>query len=65
MWVQGGNFGLDKCQCTVQLTLFADGVPSITPFAIFKETGKAYLIQRMIDMLVSNFKRKFGVMSSA
>lgn len=27
MWVQGGSSGLDKHQCTVQLTLFADGVP--------------------------------------
>ena len=23
-WVQGDYSGLDKCQCTVQLTLFAD-----------------------------------------
>jgi len=25
--VQGGTSGLDKRQCTVQLTLFADGIP--------------------------------------
>ena len=29
VWVQGGSSGLDKRQCTVQLTLFADGVPRV------------------------------------
>ena len=28
-WVQGGSSGLDKRQCTVQLTLFADSVPRV------------------------------------
>jgi len=35
VWVQGGSSGLNKCHCTVQLTLFADGVPMI-----YRGTGK-------------------------
>ena len=40
VWVQGGSSSLDKRQCTVQLTLFADGASRVKPFAIFKGTGK-------------------------
>ena len=40
VWVQGGSSGLDKRQCTVQLTLFADGVPRVKPLVIFRGTGK-------------------------
>ena len=36
VWVQGGNSGLDKCQCTVQLTLFADGIPLVMPLVLFR-----------------------------
>ena len=36
VWVQGGSSGLDKRQCTVQLTIFADGIPRIKPLVIFR-----------------------------
>ena len=32
--------GQDKWQCTAQLTLFADGVPRVKPFVIFKGIGQ-------------------------
>lgn len=31
VWVQGGGSGLDKHQCTVQLTLFSDGEQCVKP----------------------------------
>lgn len=40
MWVCGNASGLDKQQCTVQLTLFADSEPRVTPLLIFQGTGK-------------------------
>jgi hypothetical protein len=40
VWVKGTGSGLDKRQCTVQLTIFADGVPRIKPLVIFRGTGK-------------------------
>jgi hypothetical protein len=40
VWVRGGASGLDKHQCTVQLTLFADGEPRMKPLLIFRGTGK-------------------------
>ena len=35
VWVIGGASGLDKRQCTAQLTVFADGEPRVKPFADF------------------------------
>ena len=35
VWVRGGASELDKRQCTVQLTLFADGEPRMKPLLIF------------------------------
>ena len=40
VWVRGGASGLDKRQCTVQLTLFADGEPRVKPLVIFRGKGK-------------------------
>ena len=40
IWVRGGQSGLDKRQCTVQLTLFADGEPRVKPLLIFRGKGK-------------------------
>ena len=40
IWVIGGASGLDKRQCTVQLTVFADGKPRVKPLLIFRGTGK-------------------------
>lgn len=36
VWVQGGQLGLEKHQCTAQLTIFSDGVPRVKPLLIFK-----------------------------
>ncbi len=44
VWVHGGQSGLDKRQCTVQLTTFADGEPGVKPLLIFKGKGKHYKI---------------------
>ena len=40
VWVRGGASGLDKRQCTAQLTLFADGEPRVKPLLIFRGKGK-------------------------
>ena len=48
MWVQGGNSGLDKRQCTVQLTIFADGIPRVKPLVIFRGTGKRITFQEKL-----------------
>ena len=40
VWCRTTGSGHDKRQCTVQLTIFADGEPRIKPFIIFKGTGK-------------------------
>ena len=40
VWIRGGASGLDKRQCTVQLTLFADGEPRVKPLIIFRGKGK-------------------------
>ena len=48
VWVQGGNSGLDKRQCTVQLTLFADGIPRVKPLVIFRGTGKRITFQEKL-----------------
>ena len=43
VWVRGGASGLDKRQCTVQLTLFADGEPRVKPLLIFRGKGRIAL----------------------
>ncbi len=40
MWVKGIASGLDKRQCTVQLTIFADGGIRVKPMVIFRGQGK-------------------------
>lgn len=40
VWVRGGASGLDKRQCTVQLTIFADGEPRVKRLIIFRGKGK-------------------------
>ena len=40
VWVRGGASGLDKRQCTAQLTVFADGEPRVKPLLVFRGTGK-------------------------
>ena len=39
VWCISGSFGLDKRQCTVQLTIFADGVPRVRPLFTFHGKG--------------------------
>ena len=39
VWCKSGQSGLDKHQCTVQLTVFADGVLRIKPLLIFRGKG--------------------------
>ena len=39
VWVRGGASGLSKRQCTVQLTIFADGQPRVKPLLIFLGQG--------------------------
>ena len=39
VWVKAGQSGQDKRQCTVQLTIFADGVPRVKPMIIFRGKG--------------------------
>lgn len=40
VWIRGGMSGLDKRQCTAQLTVFADGEARVKLLLIFKGTGK-------------------------
>ena len=49
VWVQGGSSGLDKRQCTVQLTLFANGVPRVKPLVIFRGTGKRITLRERLS----------------
>ena len=40
VWTRTTGSGHEKRQCTVQLTVFADGEPQIKPLMIFKGAGK-------------------------
>ena len=48
VWVQGGNSGLDKRQCTIQLTIFADGIPRVKLLVIFRGIGKQVTFQKKL-----------------
>ena len=39
VWCVSGSSGLDKRQCSVQLTIFADGVSRVRPLVIFPGNG--------------------------
>ena len=39
IWVQGNQSGWDKRQGTVQLTVFADGIPHVKPLVFFRGQG--------------------------
>ena len=41
VWVHGGASGLEKHQCTAQLTIFANGEPRVKPLLIFWGTGNS------------------------
>ena len=40
VWHRGRASGLDKWQCTAQLTIFADGVPRVKPLLIYIYSSK-------------------------
>ena len=40
VWCRTSGSGHEKRQCTVQLTIFADGVSHVKPLIIFKGTGQ-------------------------
>ena len=40
VWVRGGASSLEKRQCTIQVTLFAEGQPQVKPLLIFSGKGK-------------------------
>ena len=44
VWCVSGSSGLDKRRCSVQLTIFADGVSRVCPLVIFR--GKDLRITR-------------------
>ena len=39
VWCVSGSSGLDKRQCSVQLTIFADGVPRVRALVVFRGKG--------------------------
>ena len=49
IWVCGASSGLDKRQCTVQLTIFADGKPRVKPLLIFRGTGKRISLRERLQ----------------
>ena len=40
VWCVSGSSGLDKWQCSVQLTIFTDGVPLVRPLVTFRGQGQ-------------------------
>ena len=51
VWVKGGASGLDKRQCTAQLTIFADGKPRVKPLLIFKGKGKRISLREKVSYI--------------
>ena len=51
VWVRGGASGLDKRQCTVQLTIFADGRARVKPLIIFRGKGKRITFLEKVQLL--------------
>ena len=49
VWVRGGASGLDKRQCTAQLTIFADGEPMVKPLLIFRGKGKRISLKEQLE----------------
>ena len=39
VWCVSGPSGQDNRQCTVQLTVFGDGIPRVKPLVIFRGKG--------------------------
>ena len=63
VWTRTTGEGHDKSQCTVQLTIFADGEPCIKPLWIFKAQDKKLQTEKrgsMIQESWSSSKRTRG-----
>ena len=54
VWVRGGASGLEKRQCTVQVTIFADGQPGVKLLIIFKGTGKQITLYERVSLYFSH-----------
>ena len=54
VWVRGGASGLEKRQCTVQLTIFADGKPRLKPLLIFRGKGLRISLREKVFPFVLN-----------
>ena len=68
VWIRGGQSGQEKRQCTVQLTIFADGVPRIKPMIILRGTGKGIKAEEKTPGTagcMSNSKRTHGATRSS
>ena len=52
VWVRGGASGMEKGQCTVQLTIFADGVPRLKPLLIFRGKGLRISLREKVEYLL-------------
>ena len=48
VWVLSGASGLEKWQCTVQLTLFSDGEPRVKPLVIFRGKGQQIFLAKRV-----------------
>ena len=49
VWVRSASSGLDMRQCTVQLTIFADGEARVKPLVIFKGQGKRISLREKLS----------------
>ena len=53
VWVRGGASGLEKRQCTAQITLFADEEPRVKPLLISKGKGKQISFREKVSRALS------------
>ena len=59
VWVRGGPSGMEKRQCTVQLTIFADGEPRTKPLIIFRGKGLRIPFREKVSKLTNRQKLIF------
>ena len=52
IWVKGRGSGLDKRQCTVQITLYADGKTRVKPMIIFRGKGKRISFREKVIIIL-------------
>ena len=56
VWVRGGGSGLEKRQCTAQVTLFADGKARVKPLLIFRGKGKRISFREKVSHIACNYQ---------